>query len=472
MLAQVRQHPWASRWVHLAAVAGLTALAAALRLYKLGEWSFWIDEAITYFRARDLAELPVLRRSVSLVLTHLALQNLGGAEWVARLPSVVAGVITVPVLYWIGRRLFGLQVGLIGAGLLALSPWHLYWSQSARFYTFLLLFHTLALFYFYRGLEEDRPAHLVASAAFLGLGILERPLALFLFPLVGLYLAVLFLAVLQRRGFQRPPGLRVRNLATFFVPALVLSFVLLAAFPAASNAAAREQLFRWVNSRPLWILAGAATYTGLPVVCLALAAMAILFREKSRPGLLFGLNAWVPWIGIAAVASVQYAANRYVFMSLGSWLILGAWGLHRIVALLRDRSRILAFAVVAVVVVAPLSENTLYFLYQNGNRDDWKGAFELIQSQRLPGDLVFTPDRDLAEYYMGQGYTGFGQFDPAAVSASGRRAWFVEDSNVEEKWPYQQRWVFENARLVANLDVHFQARNFKMRVYLYVPPSD
>jgi 4-amino-4-deoxy-L-arabinose transferase-like glycosyltransferase len=462
------RQPWAAGWVQWAPLAGITAVAAVLRLYKLGEWSFWIDEAITYFRARDLAELPVLRRSISLLLTQLALRSFGGEEWVARLPSVVAGVVTVPVLYLIARRLFSPQVGLIGAGLLALSPWHLYWSQNARFYSFLLLFHTLALFYFYRGLEDDRPADLVASAIFLGLGILERPLALFLLPVIGLYVAVLYLAVLR---FQRPPGLRMRNLAAFLVPALALSLVLLAGFPAAVDATERERLFGWVNARPIWILAGTATYTGLAVVCLALAGTAILIRERSRPGLLSGLNAWVPWIGTVVAASVQYSATRYAFLSLGSWLILGAWGLHRVVDLLRDRSRILALAVVAVVVVAPLSDNALYFLYQNGNRDDWKGAFELIQTERLPDDLVFTPNLDLAEYYMGQGYTGLGQFDPAAVGAPGRRAWFVEDLNVEQKWPVQHRWILENARLVENLDVHFQARNFKMRVYLYEPPS-
>jgi mannosyltransferase len=462
------RQPWGGRLGHLAPVVGITALAAGLRLYKLGEWSFWIDEAITYFRARDLAQLPVLRRSVSLLLTQLALLNLGNAEWVARLPSVVAGVVTVPVLYLVARRLFNPQVALISAGLLALSPWHLYWSQNARFYAFLLLFHTLALFFFYRGLEEDRPVDFAASAALLALGILERPLALFLLPVVGLYLMVVYLSVLR---FHRPPGLRLGNLFTFLAPTFVISLVLLTAFPAV-DAAVRESLFGWVNARPLWILAGTATYTGLPVVCLALAATAILIRERSRAGLLLSFGAWVPWIGTMAAAMVQYSANRYAFVSLSSWIVLGAWGLHRAVDLLRERSRILAVALVAVVVAAPLSENALYFLYQNGNRDDWRGAFEVIQRERLPGDLVFSPNLDLAEYYLGEGYNGLGQFDPAAVRASGKRVWFVEDLNVEQKWPSQQRWITENAHLVANLDVHFQARIFVMRVYLYEPSSD
>ncbi|MEX2030591.1 MAG: glycosyltransferase family 39 protein [Anaerolineales bacterium] len=446
-----------------------TVVAAGLRLYRLGEWSFWIDEAITYYRARDLAELPILRRSVSLLLTQWALWNLGDAEWVARLPSVIAGVVTVPVLYLVARRIFGNPVGLISAGLLALSPWHLYWSQNARFYAFLLLFHTLALFYFYRGLEENRPADLLVAAIFLGLGVLERPLALFLLPVVGGYLSVLLMA---GRRFRRPPGLRVRNVAAFLFPATLLSAGLLTAFPAVVDPAQREQAFGWLNADPLWILAGTARYTDLAVVCLAVAAMAVLVREGSRPGLLFGLNAWVPWVGAAVAAMLQYSANRYAFVALGSWLVLGAWGLHRVAASLWDRSRILSLAVVAVVVATPLSENALYFLYQNGNRDDWKGAFEIIRRERKPGDLVYTPSLELAEYYLGEGYRGLGRLDPVELVASGSRAWFVEDSNVEQKWPDQRDWILEHARLIASLDVRFQARLFKMRVYLFEPAAN
>ena len=47
---------------------------------------------------------------------------------------------------------------------------------------------------------------------------------------------------------------------------------------------------------------------------------------------------------------------------------------------------------------------------------------------------------------------------------------FEEDSlGVAEKYPDVVRWIRANTQLVANLDVHFRARNFKMRVYLYAP---
>ena len=127
------------------------------------------------------------------------------------------GVVSIPVLYGFIRKVFNPRVGLTASLFLALSPWHIYWSQNARFYTALLLFYTLALFTFYIGIEEDRPWVLVASLVFLGLAARERLLALFFIPVVLGYLLILKIT-----PFRTPPGLRWRNLAIYFLPGLSL----------------------------------------------------------------------------------------------------------------------------------------------------------------------------------------------------------------------------------------------------------
>ncbi len=136
----------------------ITLTALALRLYKIGEWSFWGDEMITVMRALGRSGMePLPRLSVS--LTAAAFDMWGVSEWSARIPAAIIGALTIPVVYFGARRMFDPSAGMLAALFLAVSIWHIYWSQNARFYSTLLFFYTLALFFFHFGLEKDRPGY-------------------------------------------------------------------------------------------------------------------------------------------------------------------------------------------------------------------------------------------------------------------------------------------------------------------------
>jgi uncharacterized membrane protein len=67
--------------------------------------------------------------------------------WI-RLPSLVLGTATVPVVYALGRETVGRAAGLIGAGVMALTPFAVYYGIEARPYatmTFFVALSTLAL---------------------------------------------------------------------------------------------------------------------------------------------------------------------------------------------------------------------------------------------------------------------------------------------------------------------------------------
>jgi 4-amino-4-deoxy-L-arabinose transferase-like glycosyltransferase len=64
----------------------------------------------------------------------------GESAMTMRMPSVIAGVLTVPIFYVLGVRLFcSRTVGLIGAALVAISPYAVWYGQEARMYALLLL---------------------------------------------------------------------------------------------------------------------------------------------------------------------------------------------------------------------------------------------------------------------------------------------------------------------------------------------
>src|ERR1044071_10257533 len=120
-------------------LSSITLFAALLRFYKLGEWSFWIDEiytinhALAHFSSPQLMldNVPPARNwiPVSVILTAQVLNVWGVSEWSARMASVMIGVISIPILFFPVRRLLGDWVALISALLLAISPWHIFWSQ-------------------------------------------------------------------------------------------------------------------------------------------------------------------------------------------------------------------------------------------------------------------------------------------------------------------------------------------------------
>ena len=129
-------------------VAGLLlAVATALRLYRLGQDSLWVDEYASLLVAKlPLAAIPAgalrgdaFEPSLYFLLLHFVIGILGESEEALRLLSALAGAVTVPLALVLFRAL-GASTGAaaLGAALLAISPLHLWYSQEARPYALLL----------------------------------------------------------------------------------------------------------------------------------------------------------------------------------------------------------------------------------------------------------------------------------------------------------------------------------------------
>ncbi len=436
----------------------IVVAAALLRFFRLGEWSFWGDEIFSLGGRSD-----GFVESTTVQLIHLTTSILGTSEWTARLVPALIGTLSISILYFPVKRMLGAGVGLLAAVLLAISPWHLYWSQNARFYVLLLLFHTLALLTFYLGLEEDKPALVLGSLVFFGLAAKERLLAFFFLPIAVLYVICLYLF-----RFEKPAGLSWKNLAIFFAPLGIVGLVF--AFPYLGNIRGWYESFSRVNNNPFWLMGGTFFYIGLPTVLLAASGGIHFLMKRSRPALYLVLGAAVPLIGIAGLSFFHYTANRYIFVSLTSWLILASMAASELFACLRDNPRTLAAGVIAVLIGSALSENVLYFQYQHGNRDRWREALQIVQEEKSADDLVVVANTGVGNYYLGKEVVGFRQFSRLGLDQY-RRVWLVEDMTVKQLFPEEHAWLEENTQLVANLDNHFSARVFTMRVYVY-PAED
>ena len=109
-----------------------------LRIYGLDKYDFWYDEAVTLLAAKELtlrsvltfSQLP-LNPSLFYFLVKFWML-LGKSEFILRLLPLTFGFLSIITIYFVGKALFNRKAGLIGAFLLAISPFHIYYSQELR----------------------------------------------------------------------------------------------------------------------------------------------------------------------------------------------------------------------------------------------------------------------------------------------------------------------------------------------------
>lgn len=127
------------------ALAAITTLGAGLRLYGLDKDSFWLDELIRVTQARmeSFDKLrDFLRGDVHppgyVMLLHAVNRWLGQAEWHFRLPSALAGIAVIPIVFILGQRLYSHREGLAAAALTAILWCPINYSQEAAPYMILV----------------------------------------------------------------------------------------------------------------------------------------------------------------------------------------------------------------------------------------------------------------------------------------------------------------------------------------------
>jgi mannosyltransferase len=167
----------------------LVILAAALRLYRLGSNSLWVDEFVTV-RTASLSLTQIIGENIRnqsfepplyFWLIHWILQTFGGSETILRFPSAVAGTLTVPVLWLLTREVTGRGAAAwLSAGLLTLNPLHLWYSQEARPYALLILFSGLAMLSLARAARGNDRAAWFAFAAWTLVAVFTHAVALLL----------------------------------------------------------------------------------------------------------------------------------------------------------------------------------------------------------------------------------------------------------------------------------------------------
>ncbi len=172
------------------------------------------DEASIGVEAYNLAHFGVDRNGISYPVHFIAWgsgQNalygyvlipfvavLGLSPLVVRLPMLLAGITSLPVMYFVATRTFNRRIGLLATFFLAISPWHILlsrWALESNLLPFVFLSAYACLL-----LGATRKLWFLAACILLGLGLYAYGTA---YAVVPVFMVCVVL-IMARRSLLRP----------------------------------------------------------------------------------------------------------------------------------------------------------------------------------------------------------------------------------------------------------------------------
>ena len=391
---------------------GITLLTLVLRLLFLDRPSFWIDEIYSVMHASHLGE-GNWTKQFGFFPTYLVLKLFGAlplaseasdpsswaatgvTEWIVRLPSVVVGVASVPILGWLARPLIGPRAAVLFMLMLAVNTWHLHMSQTGRFYIQEMLFYNMALLLFYHATSVGSRKRLVAAMLCLFAAFMSQPLAI----ICGMIFAIDWALGLLRKDNTR------LSKASFIAGGTTAAIcIVLWMFDYSRNAANWDQFSQTTSQSAKIIVAGAVWYINPAVVITAGAGFLWLIQRERRLGSYMALAAMLPIVIMAGMAlDGRFIHVRYTFVVLPAWVLLAAVTVDR-----STRKSLAEYPVfirgipVALILVACLYQNIGYYTGGGGYRPAWREAMKDLDSVRHPGDAIYgdTHAHLIGAYYL------------------------------------------------------------------------
>lgn len=357
-----------------------------LRLVNLNQ-SLWLDEAVQAITSKGSfsAIFSELQGDFHTPLYHVLMwawvHLLGFSEIVLRLPSVFFGVATIYVVYLIAKNIFSKKhlFAELSALLMAVAPFHIYYSQEARPYALVTFLTSLSMYFF---LKEKWVKYLVSTVlAFYasyfvlfiiltqGLIILVRKKYFqYLYILISLLFFIPWLPMFltqikvgQQATMVLPEWGRLVNAS--FIKALPLTFIKFTI----GRITIFNKIFYVVITGLLFLAYG------------GLITKALLVREKFKVDnskLIIFLWLIIPVIlaWLISLAVPNYQPFRLLLVLPAFYLILA-------IGIISFKSRILSFLAFLFIFWVSVFSFLTYYFNPYFQREDWRGVVRFIESQ-------------------------------------------------------------------------------------------
>lgn len=137
-------------------------LALFVRIYSINSENFDSDEGLTVYHSQK-SILHNIKWSLSVLYVpfyHIILSSwvslFGPTEFSTRMLSVIFGTLAVFMIYLIGTMLFNKKVGIFAALLVALSSFHVFFSQYSRPYSLYFFLSLLSIYFYFHYIHNKK----------------------------------------------------------------------------------------------------------------------------------------------------------------------------------------------------------------------------------------------------------------------------------------------------------------------------
>ncbi|MEO7964783.1 MAG: glycosyltransferase family 39 protein [Gemmatimonadaceae bacterium] len=403
-------------------VLALVAVAIVARVIGLND-GLWVDEVYSLVRSFREPVGKILteywgdnHHPLYALLAHASRAAFGEAPWTIRLPAMMFGVASVPLLLLLGERVMPRREAILAALLLAVSYYHVWFSQNARGYSAIAFFTLATLWALLRGVEGGRSSSFIAYGVLAGLGAYTHLTMIFVVVGHAVAMAIWLLTTASPAHLGRLVrqsvlafGLGALSTVVLYAPMLkgVIDFFLHR--PSQLKGVSTPAWALLETIRVLLIGIGAGGVVIATIVLAVGAAVAIsgfvsLWRSHRLFALAFVLPIVVTLVGAGGTRGTLYP--RFFFFAIGPAILIlvrgafvacGWFGrrLHR--ATLGPQLAVGGMSMAIALSALSLGANYRY------PKQDFKGAMQYVLSERRTGDQVVTagiPSNPLNTLYL------------------------------------------------------------------------
>lgn len=376
-----------------------------LRLYRLDYQSFWNDEIITInilssslvqiITDYDITNLPLY---FLLVCPLLMFEN--HELWV-RLPSVFFGSLSIFLIFITLRNWLGKSIAFLGSALMAISPFHVFYSQEARPYSLLVFLSLLSFWFLQESLKRQ-------ENKWLKLGFVISIVTVLYCHAVGIaffgFLITYILISVPRRKWKEwllvfgiiilltlPGAFQIlplssqpsadlhRSFNLLFVPYTIWTFI-------TGYSLGPTVVELHMPDRFNYVIANIHIILPIMLFCCSLFCFGTIKLWKQDKLIFLFVALWFLFpLGnaiLGSIITVQPFNIRYAILAFAPFLIFCAIGIWDL--------KFTCMPIVALSIAGLISVLSLYNYYFDGRyqRDNNRAAAEFLMTHAKPNDLV------------------------------------------------------------------------------------
>lgn len=378
-----------SRYIQI--LLSLTILGCFLRFYNLGYNSLWLDEASTYTFAT--MSLPGIWQATTggefnpplfYWIEHVMLV-FGNNEFVLRFIPALLGVLTIPLVYLIGREFYDRNAGLIAAAAVTFSPFLIFYSQEARAYSMMLFFVAAAMLFFLQALRSSDLKDWALFGVFSALAFWSH------FYGIVLVASLVLFALYKQAGKIRTDISTIKPLVVavgiFTILCLPLIIVTIQLF---SKRTATAPTFGIQGISLIFetfrqISGSSDTATGILLLLFIVGVVYALITDRDKGIFLISMMVLTFIISLFLSYRIPMQPRYLIFLSI-IYFIGIAIAYKPVCALVSHRGVVYGF--IALIILLSVTSPLFVSLYTGYTKEDWRGVSGDIGDRTKPGDFV------------------------------------------------------------------------------------